>query len=370
MKFSCEKQVLQTAAVTAARASAAKSPITSLEGLLVNAGVDVRITGYDLKKGIYSNIEADVSQPGSAVLNAKLFTEMLRRLPDGIVTVEIDDKNAVSVKCGRGDFAFVALDADDYPELPELNEAEAVSIPQKTLRAMIDETVFAVSTNEARPVYMGSLFQIEDGTLTVVAVDGYRLALRREPLEGGRDGMKFIVPGSALQDIERICADSDEPVLINVGDKHVSFAIDNTVVITRRLEGDFLNYKKSIPEIFRFTVGINRDEFLSVVDRTSLFVDEKLKSALHLIFGDDRIDFYCAAPTGRAEDVCSCTGNGGDTEIGFNDRYLRDALRAAPSEDLLFCINTGSSPAVIRAADDSNDSFRYMILPVRLRPGE
>lgn len=370
MKFSCDKHLIQSAAATAARAASAKSPIPALEGLLIQAGAGVRLTGYDLKKGIYTTIEADVERPGSAVLNAKLFTEMLRRLPDGIVTVEVGEQNDVKVKCGRSAYDFIAIDAEEYPELPEMDESEAVSIPQKTLKAMIDETIFAVSTNESRPVYMGSMFEIGGGQLTLVSVDGYRLALRREKLEGsGREGLAFIIPGTALQDISRICADSDEQVLINVGAKHVTFTIGETVVISRRLEGEFLNYRKAVPENFRFTMKISREEFLSVVDRVSLVVDEKMKSPVRLIFGDGRIDFFCNTPLGRAGDVCPCEGEGGDTEIGFNDRYLRDALRAAPVKELEVCINTGSSPCVIRAAD-GGDEFTYMILPVRLKAGE
>ena len=367
MKFSCDKHLIQSAAATAARAASAKSPIPALEGLLIQAGAGVRLTGYDLKKGIYTTIEADVERPGSAVLNAKLFTEMLRRLPDGIVTVEVGEQNDVKVKCGRSAYDFIAIDAEEYPELPEMDESEAVSIPQKTLKAMIDETIFAVSTNESRPVYMGSMFEIGGGQLTLVSVDGYRLALRREKLEGsGREGLAFIIPGTALQDISRICADA---VLINVGAKHVTFTIGETVVISRRLEGEFLNYRKAVPENFRFTMKISREEFLSVVDRVSLVVDEKIKSPLRLTFRDGSIDFACVTPVGRAEDVCSCTGEGGDTEIGFNDRYLRDALRAAPADELDVCINTGSSPCVFLPAD-GGDGFIYMVLPVRLRSGD
>ena len=370
MKFSCDKHLIQSAAATAARAASAKSPIPALEGLLIQAGAGVRLTGYDLKKGIYTTIEAEVERPGSAVLNARLFTEMLRRLPDGIVTVEVDGKNAVKVKCGRSAYDFIAIDAAEYPELPEMDEAEAVSLPQKTLKAMIDETIFAVSTNESRPVYMGSMFEIGGGQLTVVSVDGYRLALRREKLEGsGRDGLSFIIPGAALQDISRICADSEDAVLINVGAKHVTFTIGETVVISRRLEGDFLNYRRAVPDNFRFKMKISREEFLSVVDRVSLVVDEKIKSPLRLVFGDGNIDFACVTPVGRAEDVCTCSGEGGDTEIGFNDRYLRDALRAAPADELDVCINTGSSPCVFLPAN-GGDGFIYMVLPVRLRSGE
>ena len=360
MKFSCEKCVLQAAVMTAGRAAAAKSPIPALEGLLIQAGAVVKITGYDLKKGIYTSVDANVQRSGSAVFGAKLFTEMLRRLPDGIVSVEVGDGNNATVKCGRSEYNFSVIDAEDYPELPSVDIAEAVSVKQKLLRDMIDGTLFAVSANESRPVYMGSLFEM----------DGYRLALRRETIEGcDKDGLHFIIPGAALTDVERICGDSDEAVLINVGNKHVSFTIGSTVVVSRRLEGDFLNYRKAIPESFRYNLKVDRGEFLSVVDRVSLVVDEKIKNPVRLIFGDGSVNFICVTPVGKAEDFCSCEGEGGDTEIGFNDRYLRDALRAAPADALCCCINTGSSPCVFFPADESG-SFAYMILPVRLRAGE
>lgn len=366
MKFSCDKYVLQNAITTAARAASPKSTITVLEGLLIEAaGAGVKITGYDLKKGIFTTVEADVVEQGAAVFTAKLFVEMVRRLPDGIVTVETDGDNA-RVRCGRSEYTMMTMDAEEYPELMTVAAEQTIKLPQPLLKEMIEETVFAVSANESRPVYMGSLFEISGGELTVVSVDGYRLALRREKLEGFDEESRFIIPGSALSDVERICSDDEKAeAVICVGSKHVSFEIDSITVISRRLEGDFLNYKKAVPESFRTDIAIDRTEFLSVVDRVSLVVDDKMKSPLRVVFGDGRIDFSCASPMGRAVDEYVCDGNGGEVEIGFNDRYLREALRAAPAEQLLCRINTGSSPCVLAPAD-GGDKFIYMILPVRL----
>ena len=366
MKFSCEKHLLQAAVSAASRAASAKSPISVLEGLLIQAGAGVRVTGYDLKKGIYMNIEADVVQPGSAVLmTAKLFSEMMRLLPDGIVTVEVGDDSRATVKCGQSEYSFMALPASDYPELPDVDVSEAIAIPQKTLRSMIDESIFAVSTNESRPVYMGSLFELDENRLTVVSVDGYRLALRRAEVNGKTQSASFIVPGSVLQDVARLCSKGEDPVMIDLGERHVSFTIGDTVVVSRLLEGEFINYRKTIPENFKYKLGVNRGEMLSATDRVSLVVDETVKSPIRLVFGDSSIDFRCGTALGTARDVCPCEGSGGDTEIGFNGRYLRDALRAAPTDELTVCINTGSAPCVIVPADGS-DEFVYMVLPVRL----
>ena len=367
MKFSCEKYLLQSACVIASRATASKSPIPTLEGLLLTAGADLKVTGYDLKKGIYTRIAADVEEAGSIVVGARLFGEMIRRLPDGIVTIRVDERNNVNVKCGKSEFHFMGYDADEYPEMPNVDGMNKVSLPQKILRSKINQTIFAVATSDVRPIYTGTLFEISGDELTLVSVDGYRLAKRTEKIEKGQmEDCSFVVPGSALSDIERICSDEEDEVRISVGSKHISFSIGETVVISRRLEGDFLNYKKSIPDSFRYTVDVDRAEFMATIDRVALIISEKNSSPVRLTFNDGSIDCLCATVIGKAEDVCSCEGGGDGLEIGFNDRYLMDALKASGTDKLKICLNTASSPTILEAADGSRN-FTYMILPVRLR---
>ena len=369
MKISCEKYILQSACTIASRATASKSPIPALEGLLLQAGIDLRVTGYDLKKGIYTNIAADIAEQGSIVVGARFFGEMIRRLPDGIVTISSDANNNVNVKCGKSEFNFMGISADDYPEMPAVDSLNNISLPQKILKSMINQTIFAVSTDDIRPIYTGTLFEIEDDTLTLVSVDGYRLAKRCEKLESAKmENCSFVVPGSALADIERICADSDDAVSISVGSKHISFTIGETVVITRRLEGEFLNYRKSIPDNFRIEIEVERSEMMSTIDRVALIVSEKNSSPIRMIFGDGSIECTCATPIGKAEDVCTCEGSGDGLEIGFNDRYLMDAFKASGTDKLKICLNTASSPCIVKAADGS-ENFTYMILPVRLHAG-
>ena len=370
MKFTCEKYLLQSACAVTGRAAASKSPIPALEGLLIQAGTNVRITGYDLKKGIYTNIEADVAELGSVVVGARLFSEMIRRLPDGMVTVSTDGSCNVNVKCGKSEFNFIGISPDDYPEMPDVSGQSEIELPQKILKSMINQTIFAVSDNDVRPIYTGTLFEIEGDTLTLVSIDGYRLAKRTETLENaGFESGSFVVPGSALSDIERICIDSDDKVSISVGAKHISFRIGETVVITRRLEGEFLNYRKSIPEAFRYTVQVERSEFMSTIDRVSLIISEKNSSPVRMTVNDGTIECRCVTPIGKAEDVCTCEGSGEGMEIGFNARYIMDALKASGKDKLNLCLNTASSPCIITAADGT-ESFTYMILPVRLRAGE
>jgi DNA polymerase-3 subunit beta len=235
---------------------------------------------------------------------------------------------------------------------------------------MINQTIFAVATTDARPIYTGTLFEISSDVLTLVSVDGYRLAKRSEKIEKGHmEDCSFVVPGSALGDIERICSDEDGEVSIAVGTKHILFTIGDTVVVSRRLEGEFLNYKKSIPDAFRFTVKVDKGEFMSSIDRVALIISEKNSSPVRLTFSDEGIECLCTTPLGKAEDLCSCEGSGEGLEIGFNDRYLMDALKAAAAEKIELCLNSASSPCIIRAAD-GGDKFTYMILPVRLRAGD
>ena len=366
MKFSCEKYLLQSACGTASRAAASKSPIPDLEGLLLQASDRLTVTGYDLKKGIYTQLEAEVKEQGSVVVGARLFGEMIRRLPDGIVTISTDINNNVNVKCGKSEFNFMGISPEDYPEMPVVDGVNNIALPQKILGSMINQTIFAVADNDMRPIYTGTLFDIEGEELTLVAVDGYRLAKRSEKLESAKmENCSFVVPGSALADIERICGDSEELVKISVGAKHISFSIGETVVVSRRLEGEFLNYKKSIPESFKYTVKVDRGEFMSAIDRVALIVSERNTSPVRMSFNDGSIDCLCVTPIGRAEDVCTCEGSGEGLQIGFNDRYLKDALKAAAKEELNVCLNSASSPCIITAADGS-ENFTYMILPVRL----
>ena len=287
-------------------------------------------------------------------------------------TPEVYLEDILQTGGGLGDPVLCRILAQESAD--RVRELEALGVPftrrnghleQQKLSELIEQTIFAVSTNESRPVYMGSLFELDENRLTVVSVDGYRLALRRAEVNGKTQSASFIVPGSVLQDVARLCSKGEDPVMIDLGERHVSFTIGDTVVVSRLLEGEFINYRKTIPENFKYKLGVNRGEMLSATDRVSLVVDETVKSPIRLVFSDSSIDFRCGTALGTARDVCPCEGNGGDTEIGFNGRYLRDALRAAPTDELTVCINTGSAPCVIVPADGS-DEFVYMVLPVRL----
>ena len=368
MNITIEKSELQNVVNMTMRAVPSKSPIAAMEGLLFEAyDGTLTVTGYDLKRAIYTKIEADIAETGKMLINARFFSDLLRRLQDGMVSIICNERdNRISVRCGKSEYQLSGLDISDYPEIQKFSESQTIEIPQDVLGKMIRRSLFAVAKEETRPVYTGTLFEIEGNELTLVSVDGYRLARRVEKIESSRlEDSRFIVPGFALSDVEKICDETEDPALIAIGDKQISFTIGNTVIISRRLEGDFLNHRTAVPENFRFVIKVDRQEIISVIDRVSLVLNDKISSPVRMIFDDGRIDCRCATPIGKAEDVCSSEGSADGLEIGFNDRYLMEALKAAESDEVLFCLNTSSSPCIIKAADGS-ENYTYMVLPVRI----
>ena len=371
MKILCEKNALQTAATNVSRAAASKSPVPAMEGILFEAKQEnLKLTAFDSKIGMYTVIEAGVSESGSIVLPARFLVDLLRRLPDGNVSIEADDNLAVDIRCGRTEFHLIGLDPESFPELNVVNPKRTIRIPEGLLKSMINQTVFAVSTSDSRPLYMGVLFEVGTEDLTMVAIDGYRMAKRNEEIEsGGMDPCSFIIPGTSLNEVERLCtADGKDDVVIALGDKHASFSVGNTVLITRRLEGEFMNYRKSIPTNFRYEIIVEREEMMRVIDRVSLVIKEKQNSPIKMIVGDGSLQFFCTTSFGHSEDFCVCEGSGEGMRIGFNDRYFMDALKAANEEKLRVSMNTPTAPIIIEAAEGGK--YLYMVLPVRLREGD
>jgi len=371
MKFTCEKYLLLTAILTASRGAATKSPVPLLEGLLLEAEEEsVRISGYDLKTGIVTTVEADVEKTGGIVLNARLFGEIIRKMPGQYVTINVNSDYVAVISSEMSEFEILGSSATDYPELPTVDGQDYIEIGELVLKKMISQTNFSVSDNESRPIHTGALFETSDGELTIVAVDGYRLALRREPMENSDvPVLSFVVPGTALGEVERILSDGNGKVAITLGSKHIMFSIAGTLLISRRLEGEFLNYKNSIPQSAKYQFKVEKDEMIAAVERVSLIISDKLKSPVRCVFGDGLVNLFSASALGKASDECEMDGNGDELEIGFNDKYLLEALKAAPAEEVKLELSTGVTPCVISPADENNN-FLYMILPVRLKAYE
>lgn len=366
MKFSCEKALLSAAVSVTSRAVAAKSSIPAMEGILIEAGDALRLTGYNLETGIQASIPAEVLEKGSLVLSARLFGEIVRKMPDDVV-VFTSQGYTVNIKCGLSEFNILGTDPEEFPELPAVDQQNTLVIGQPVLRSMIAQTLFAVSDNESRPIHTGSLFEVDDTGLTVVSVDGYRLALRHEVVEEkkGADSFSFVVPGSALSEVEKICS-GEENVTVTQGARHIMFRTGDTVLVCRRLEGDFLAYRSAIPRNNSIKVEVEARSLLASIDRVSLIISEKLKSPLRCVFGDGVVSITTKTTIGDAADQCPISGDGGGLEIGFNNKYLMDAIKAAPADRLRMEFTSGVAPCVILPAE-GEENFTYMVLPVRLK---
>lgn len=366
MKFSCEKALLSAAVAAASRAVAAKSSIPAMEGILIEAGEQLRLTGYNLETGIQATVPAEIVDKGSLVLSARLFGEIVRKMPDDVVVFS-SSGYMVNIQCGLSQFNILGTDPEEFPELPTVDNQNALVLSQSTLRSMIAQTLFAVSDNESRPIHTGSLFEVDDTGLTVVSVDGYRLALRHEPVEERQStaAFSFVVPGSALAEVERICS-GEGKVSITQGARHVMFQTGDMVLVSRRLEGEFLPYRNAIPRNNSIQVEVDARALLSSIDRVSLIISEKLKSPLRCVFGDGMVSITTKTAIGDAADQCAIRGDGQGLEIGFNNKYLMDALKNAPAEKLRLEFTTGVAPCVILPAE-GEENFVYMVLPVRLK---
>ena len=371
MKFTCEKYLLLVAILTASRAAAAKSPVPLLEGLLLEAEEEsVRISGYDLKTGIITTVPAQVDEAGGIVLNARLFGEIIRKAPGQYVTISVNARFVTTIISEMSEFEILGSPASDYPELPSVEGLNSFEIGEAMLKKMISRTIFAVSDNESRPIHTGALFETDETALTIVAVDGFRLALCREPMENAdNQALSFVVPGTALSEVEKVASDGEGVITVTLAPKHIQFSIGDTILISRRLEGEFLNYKNAIPQTSKHQFTLEKSELISAVERVSLILSDKIKSPVKCIFGDGIIKMSTASELGKASDECGMDGNGEELEIGFNDKYLIEALKAAPTDEIRLELTSGVTPCIISPTDESG-SFLYMILPVRLKAYE
>ena len=370
MKFSCEKALLSAAVATTSRAVAVKSSIPAMEGILIEADTRLHLTGYNLETGIQATVPAEIQEPGSLVLSARLFGEIIRKMPDDVV-VFTANHYMVNIKCGLSEFNILGTDPEEFPELPAVDQQNSLTMEQSVLRSMIAQTLFAVSDNESRPIHTGSLFEVDSNGLTIVSVDGYRLALRHEAIDKkeGAETFSFVVPGAALSEVEKICSDVDEPASVTQGARHVMFKVGDTMLVSRRLEGEFLAYRQAIPRNNTIHVEGETRALLSSIDRVSLIISDKLKSPLRCVFDSNLLKISTKTAIGDAYDECPLSGDGGGLEIGFNNKYLMDALKAAPADKVRLELTTGVSPCVILPTE-GEENFLYMVLPVRLKAGE
>ena len=367
MRFTCEKSMLVQGLNIAGRTVAQKSSLSVIEGILCKAGHGLHLTGYNMETAITYQIDAEVADPGECILPAKLFGDIIRRLPEGPVTVVVDNDYKVSIRAGYASFNISAECAEDYPDLPDVNEGKAIQIPQSALKELISGTIFAVSENQGRPIHTGVKFEVADDAVSAIAVDGFRLARRTwHPEESLGRTLSFVVPAAGLKDVETILTDSDENAAFTLGSKHILYQIGNATLVCRLLEGEFLDWRRVVPTNCPVKLAANVGDLASSVDRVGLIVSEKYKSPIRCVFSNQVLLMRTSTTIGAAEDRCAIAGDGKDLEIGFNVRYLADALRVIPTEEVTLELTNGLSPIVLTPVDDKVD-FAYMILPVRIK---
>lgn len=365
MRIAIDRQTLCDAVAHVSRAVATKSTIPALEGIMLMAeGEQLTMVAYNLEIGMTKVLAARVEEAGEVILNAKLFGDIVRRLPGDMVSLTVDERLMCQITSGSAKFDILGISTSEFPEMPSLTESQALTMPGEVLQGMVRQTIFAVAQNDAKPVHTGILFELSGGELRLVAVDGFRLAVRKEKLATDND-MRFIVAGKAMAEVVKLITDETEDVTLRVGKRHISFEIDGYTLISRLLDGEFLDYHNTIPKAFASTVRINTREVADTVERISLIISDRLKSPVRCQIQAEGIEFSCVTAMGRAVDRCGASLDGADIEIGFNNRYLLDALRYSRCDKLVFEVSGPLSPVKVLPKDGGD--FLFLVLPVRFK---
>ena len=369
MNIVCDKVLLSAAIDGVSKAVTMRSAIPVLEGILLKAeGFQLNLTGYDLEMGIVTTIEANVKEAGEVVLNAKLLSSMISRMPAGQVSILSAENGKTTIQSGVVQFEIQSMPANDFPELPNTGAEETLTIKTGVLKDMIDRTLYAVSQDEKKPAHTGELFEILPDKLTVVALDGYRLAIVERPVTAVKD-IRIIVPSKTMTEVAHLLPnDDEEPVHISANRRYVVFMAGGYTIMSRLIEGEFLNYRAAIPNDFEHAVDIDSHELISSIERVSLIVSEKLKNPVRFHFDGNYVQLSCVTAIGKSYDECPIDGCIEDLEIGFNNRYMLDALRASGTEKVRLQLKGSLNPIVISPTE--GDKFTYLVLPVRLRAND
>lgn len=364
MKLICDRTLLANAIAGVSKAVTQRSSIPVLEGILMKAeGFSLTLTGYDLEMGITTTIEANVLEPGDAVLPAKLLGDMVRRLPSEEVEINAQDSGATTIKGGITEFDIMGLNPGDFPDLPNPGADRTLDMDTTDLQEMVDTTLFAVSTDDKKPAHTGALFSITPEKLTVVALDGYRLAIIEKPVQATKE-IDIIIPAKTLSEVVKLFGEADEVVHISANRRFVVFATQSYTVISRLIEGEFLDYRRVIPEGYKTRVTVDVRDFATTIERASLIITERLKNPLRVMF-DDHITVRCQTTLGKVVDELPAQVEGDPVEIGFNNRYLLDALRYSRCDKLVFELSGPLSPVKVLPKDGGD--FLFLVLPVRFK---
>lgn len=367
MKFICNTKELNNALNNVIRAVSAKVTIPTIEGILIECGSNtLSLTGYDFEFGINTILSVDVVDPGAIVINAKVICDIIRKLSDETVVVETNG-TSVSITSGAAQYNITGIDADDYPELPSVNGGIPFELDQKLVHSMVIQTLFAVADNESgKPIYTGLKFDVCDNVLTLIGVDGYRLAIRKENIEYSGEPMSFIVPKKTIRELMKLLdLESDNKIKISIGKRHIVFEVENYSIISRLLEGDFIDYRSAVPKTITTTVLINTRDAINCIERTTPVIENNLKNPIRCLFEDDQMRVSTVSTLGRVVDYTHANTSGDRVEIGFNSKYMLDALNSADTDQVRIELAGPVSPAKVMPV--TGDNFLFLVLPMRLR---
>lgn len=366
MRFTCTVSEMTAALSTVTRAIAARTTVQIMEGvLLATCEGQLSLTCTDVGLGIETRVPVDIKSEGKAVLPGKLLLEIVRKLPqEENLDLTIDEKNSALLRCLKSKTTLAGLPADEYPALPEVSEAQQIEMPQKALRSMIQNTTFAIATDETRPILMGCLLETNENCFTIVALDGFRLALRKFYVECALPKLSLVVPGKALNEIARILDDTEQPSLLQYGKTHLSVTIGETRVIARLMEGEFIKYSQILPTEWQTSITVEKEELMAAVDRASLMAREGKNNLIKMHIEEGTLLITSNAETGDVREEIPVDFEGRALDIAFNVRYISDTMRAIEDEHMVLRFNSNVSPCVI--CPTSGDHFLYLALPVRV----
>lgn len=364
MKIVCDSAKLAKACMNVQRTVSTKSTIPAIEGILIDAlGDNVRLTGYDLEVGSETYIPSEIEENGSIILNARNLCDILRMVPDETVSIESDERNICKIKSGETEYSIIGTSSEEYPDLPKISGGFPIVINQGLLKDMIKKTIFSVSTSERNPVHSGIKFEIVEGKITLVAVDGARLAIRREDIDYSGEDVSFVVPAKTLGEIVKLSEDEEDVYSISVGKRHISFEVGEYRIISRLLEGNFIDYKAAIPLSASTTVAAPTRRVIECVERTSLIITDR-SSPVRCIIENGMLKFSSVTSIGTANDKMPADITGGDIEIGFNSKFILDALKACETDEIKIELNSANQPILILPTQ--GDKFLFLVLPVRI----
>ncbi len=371
MKFVCEKTNLLKAINSVTKGVSSKTTMPILEGILIQTNDnEIKLTTNDLELGIEYVIQSEVIEQGSTVTNATMFSEIIRRLPDTEISISVDEKDLLIIECEGSLYKLATMNPEEFPELPVIDEEKSVSLEQNTLKDMIRKTIFAVSTESHRPIFTGCLFEIKDNKINVVAVDGYRLAWKSKYLEEQVNDFKVVIPGRTLSEVNKIILDSFDKIKISISKNQALFEMENCKIVTRLLEGEFLDYEKVIPKNWETRIRVNKKELQECFERVSLIsmstIEKERKYPVKVAIEIGKIVISCKNQAGDAKEEVFLSSEGKNLEVGFNPKYFLEALKAIDDEEVYVEFGSSLSPSIIKSVEENAD-YVYMILPIRIQ---